>query len=109
LVLQIKSSKFVAYQEMKIQEPSTQVPIGHVPRTMKITARNDITRQCSAGDIVTITGVYMPQTVFSLRGTGLTQDTYLEAYQIIKEKANYKDTNPSEEMMERVQDVKGTC
>lgn len=32
LVLQVKSSKFVSYQDIKIQEPSDQVPIGHVPR-----------------------------------------------------------------------------
>ena len=32
LNLQIKQSKFMAYQEIKIQEPSDQVPIGHVPR-----------------------------------------------------------------------------
>ena len=39
LILQIKSSKFVPYQEIKIQEQSDQVPIGHVPRTMKVIAK----------------------------------------------------------------------
>lgn len=32
LVLQVKASKFISYQDIKIQEPSDQVPIGHVPR-----------------------------------------------------------------------------
>jgi DNA replication licensing factor MCM7 len=32
LIMQIKSSKFVSFQEIKLQEPSEQVPIGHVPR-----------------------------------------------------------------------------
>jgi DNA replication licensing factor MCM7 len=36
LVMQVKSSKFISYQEIKIQEPSDQVPIGHVPHTMSI-------------------------------------------------------------------------
>lgn len=57
---------------------------------------------------MTITGVFMPQ---SIAGgyRGLTQDTYLEAYSITKEKANYKDTVCSDEMLERIQDIRGTC
>jgi len=37
------------------------VPIGHVPRMIKIFARGELTRRCSPGDSVTITGVYMPK------------------------------------------------
>lgn len=44
LVLQVKSSRFVSHQEVKLQEPSDQVPIGHVPRTIKILAKGEITR-----------------------------------------------------------------
>jgi len=76
---------------------------------MNICARNEITRCCTPGDIVTITGVFMPQRITGMGTGGLVQDTYLDAYQITKEKANYKDSNPSEELMEKVQDVKGTC
>lgn len=32
LILQVKQSKFISYQDIKIQEPSDQVPVGHVPR-----------------------------------------------------------------------------
>ena len=85
------------------------MPIGHVPRNMKITARNEVTRKCAPGDIVTITGIFMPQSIYGLHRYGLVQDTYLEAYQIVKEKANYKETEPSEQMMEKVRDVKGCC
>jgi DNA replication licensing factor MCM7 len=60
LVMQIKSSKFISFQEIKIQEPSDQVPIGHVPRTMNIIAKGVNTRKCAPGDIITCTGVYMP-------------------------------------------------
>jgi DNA replication licensing factor MCM7 len=59
--MQVKSSKFIAFQEIKIQEPSEQVPIGHVPRTMNIIAKGVNTRRCAPGDIITVTGVYMPQ------------------------------------------------
>jgi len=83
LVMQVKSSKFISYQEIKIQEPSDQVPIGHVPRTKSIIAKGVNTRRCSPGDIITVTGVYMPQPFhgFAAMRTGtLTHDTYLEAF-----------------------------
>lgn len=86
--MQVKSSKFVSFQEIKIQEPSEQVPIGHVPRTMKVLARGVNTRKCSPGDIVTITGVYMPSpyTGFKAMRAGLTHDTHIEAFKIVKDK-----------------------
>ena len=86
--MQVKSSKFISYQEIKIQEPSDQVPIGHVPRTMHITAKGANTRKCAPGDIITVTGVYMPQPFmgFQAMKTGLTHDTYLEAFLITKDK-----------------------
>lgn len=58
------------------------MPIGHVPRTIKIKAQGEITRKCTPGDNVTITGVFMPQLFYGFRAPGLTQDTYLEAYSI---------------------------
>lgn len=60
LIFQVKSSRFVSYQDIKIQEPSDQVPIGHVPRMLKIIAKGEITRRCSPGDMVSITGIFMP-------------------------------------------------
>ena len=70
-MLQVKSSKFVSYQEIKLQEPSDQVPIGHVPRTIKIQAKGEITRKCSPGDMVTVTGIFMPAPFYGFRRPGL--------------------------------------
>lgn len=94
LVLQVKQSRFLSYQEVKIQEPSDQVPIGHVPRAMKVLARGEVTRQCTPGDIVTITGIYMPSPFFGYKAmrTGLTHDTFLDAFKIVKDKQNFKET-----------------
>jgi len=112
LVMQVKSSKFVSFQEIKIQEPSDQVPIGHVPRTMNIVANGVNTRRCGPGDIITVTGVYMPQPFhgFAAMRTGmLTHDTYLEAFQIQKDKQNYKESFLTEAALERVQELKDVC
>lgn len=58
------------------------MPIGHVPRTMNIIAKGVNTRKCAPGDIITVTGVYMPQPFhgFAARLAILTHDTYLEAF-----------------------------
>lgn len=109
LVLQIKSSKFVAYQDIKLQEPSDQVPIGHVPRTIKILARGEMTRKCSPGDMTTITGIFTPQPFYGFRRGGLSQDTFIEAFEIVKDKQNFKETLLNAERMERVMDIRGTC
>ena len=109
LIFQVKSSRFVSYQDIKIQEPSDQVPIGHVPRMLKIVARGEITRGCTPGDMVTVTGIFMPQPTYGFKKSGLFQDTFVEAYKIEKEKKNFRETLLTEERMERIFDIKGTC
>lgn len=109
LTLQIKQSKFIAYQDIKIQEPSDQVPIGHVPRTISLIARGPMTRQCAPGDIVTVTGVYLPTIESGYRKGGRSQlqhSTYIEIYQIKKEKTNFKEFMLSTEMLDRVKTMK---
>lgn len=39
----------------------------------------------------------------------LTHDTYLEAYQISKDKQNYKESFLTDEVIEQVQDLKNSC
>ena len=85
------------------------MPIGHVPRMIKIVARGAITRSCTPGDMVNVTGVFMPQPTYGFRRTGLFQDTYIEAFQIEKEKKNFRETLLTEERMERVNDIRHTC
>ena len=76
---------------------------------LKIVARGEITRTCSPGDMVNVTGVFMPQPTYGFRRNGLFQDTYIEAFQIEKEKKNFRETLLTEERMERVNDIRHTC
>ena len=39
LYLQTRGSKFMKYQEIKIQEHNDQVPVGNIPRSMTIITR----------------------------------------------------------------------
>ena len=94
---QPRGSKFIRYQELKLQELSSDVPMGHTPRSLTVHVRGTLTRQASAGDAVSITGVFLPVpfTGYKAMRAGLIADTYLEAMDIAKEKRGYDDKAPA--------------
>lgn len=61
---------------------SDQVPVGNIPRPLTIFCRGETTRQCSPGDHVSITGVFLPllRSGFRQIAQGLLSETYLEAH-----------------------------
>ena len=91
LFLQTRGSKFVKYQEIKIQEMPDQVPIGHIPRSMTVQARGACTRMCTPGDNVTLTGIFLPTKFTGFRAVkaGLIADTYLECMSVDRHKKSY--------------------
>ena len=91
LYMQTRGSKFVRYQEIKIQELPNQVPVGHIPRSMTVIARGDLTRKVNAGEVTTISGVFLPTPFTGVRAirAGLIADTYLEAMELELEKKSY--------------------
>eukprot|EP00040_Diaphanoeca_grandis_P001325 m.18150 g.18150 ORF g.18150 m.18150 type:complete len:739 (-) comp11864_c1_seq1:201-2417(-) len=105
LVLQTRGSKFEKFQELKIQELSRHVPTGHIPRTMTIYAKGDVTRLASPGDQVTVTGIFLPivKTGFKAIRGGLLSDTFLEAQTIEKHKKNYDEQNEKIDDEERAE------
>lgn len=56
IMMQTRGSKFTKYQELRVQELPEQVPVGHIPRSMTVIARGEVTRECIPGDITNITG-----------------------------------------------------
>ena len=102
LYLQTRGSRFVKFQELKIQEHSDQVPVGNIPRSLTIIAKGEQTRKALPGDHVVITGVFLPQANKGFKGMVgggggplLPERTFLEAHRIIK--VNKTDTDGSEE------------
>ncbi|CAF0887928.1 unnamed protein product [Didymodactylos carnosus] len=85
LSLQTRGSKFIKFQEIKIQEHTDQVPVGNIPRSMSIWCRGTNTRLCQPGDHVAITGIFLPllRTGFRQMVQGLLSDTFLEAHRIV--------------------------
>lgn len=108
MYFQSRSSKFVSFQEIKIQEPSDQIPMGHVPRSMTILALGEVVRQCTPGDTISVHGIYLPAVIGKGKNvkTKLLHDTYIEAFTIIKQKLSYKDTSISEEELSMIESQK---
>lgn len=86
LDMQTRGSKFVKFQEVKIQEHSDQVPVGHIPRTLTVYCRGETTRKCLPGDHIFVTGIFLPivKSGFSTRlGAALLNETYIDAHKIV--------------------------
>lgn len=85
LYLQTRGSKFVKFQELKIQEHSDQVPVGHIPRSLTVLCRGEVTRLAQPGDHVLITGIFLPlqRSGFKAMVSGLLSEIYLDAHRIL--------------------------
>lgn len=79
--------------QAKIQELADQVPKGHIPRTMTVQIRGELTRLVGPGDLVEISGIFLPTpyTGFKAMRAGLVADTYLEAMSITQTKKRYDE------------------
>lgn len=88
LNFQMRGSKFIKSQEIRLQEHSDQVPTGHIPRAITIVALGELTRSCAPGDHISVSGIFLPITRSGYRlggaGGGLTTDTFIEAHYITK-------------------------
>lgn len=93
LFLSTRASKFLPFQEVKIQEMADQVPVGHIPRTLSIHCNGTLTRKINPGDIVDVAGIFLPTpyTGFKAIRAGLLTDTYLEAQWVNQYKKAYDD------------------
>lgn len=60
------------------------MPVGHIPRSLNVFCRGEVTRQAQPGDHVLITGVFLPLARAGFRQlvSGLLSETYLEAHVI---------------------------
>lgn len=88
-----RASKFLPFQEIKVQELPEQVPIGQIPRSLTVSAYGSAVRKVNPGDVVDISGIFLPTpyTGFRAMRAGLLTDTYLEAHYIHQHKKAYED------------------
>ena len=60
IFMQTRGCKFVKYQEIKLQELPNQVPVGHIPRSLTVVVHGELTRLVTAGDVVSLSGIFVP-------------------------------------------------
>ena len=98
----------MSYQDIKVQELSDQVPIGHVPRTLKLQSKGPMVGKCSPGDIVQVTGIHTPTPYTGFKGmkAGLIHDTFIDVFDIDREKKSYKEYTISEEVLGQIDEDK---
>jgi len=103
--MQTRGSKFTKYQELKLQELPNQVPVGHIPRSVSIHVKGEMTRRCSPGDVVTVTGIFLPirYTGFRALKVGLQADTFVEAMGIERKKKTFDEFEIDEEMKSKIE------
>jgi len=83
-----RTSKLVANQEVRVQEPARDVPMGSVPRSMSIVLKGDMCHALRPGEAVTVSGVFLPikHTGFSKIKRGNQVEMQLHAHHVVKHK-----------------------
>ena len=108
LFMSTRASKFLPFQEIKIQEMADQVPVGHIPRTLTVHAHGSQTRCVNPGDVVDIAGIFLPTpyTGFKAIKAGLLTDTYLEAMHFEQHKKQYDDIVIDTRTVQRIEELR---
>lgn len=105
---QTRGSKFVKFQEIRLQESPEEVPEGNVPRSIIVYAMGENTRLCQCGDKVTIDGIWLPIPNvggFAAMRAGLTSNTYLQCMRLLKEKKGYDIEEQDSKLLKQVQKI----
>lgn len=105
---QVRASKFVAFQEVRIQEMTDQVPMGHIPRSMAVHLRSHLARKLSPGDVVNLSGIFLPLPYTGFRGlrAGLLTDTYLDAQYVEQLKKTYNEMELTPEIEAQIDELR---
>lgn len=90
---QTREAKFVKHQEVRLQEISEDVPVGHTPCSIIVKCYGELTRLCAPGDIITLTSIYLVQT-----SAKNSLENYLHAMDVCKEKSAYVEMPQSVSM-----------
>ncbi|KAJ1724267.1 DNA replication licensing factor MCM7 [Coemansia erecta] len=89
---QTRGSRFVRFQEVRLQEMADQVPMGDIPRSLTVHCYEAAVRRLSPGDVAHVAGVFLPQPYTGLRAlrAGLLADTLVEAHHVQPLKRRYE-------------------
>nr|UWK20599.1 DNA replication licensing factor [Trichoderma psychrophilum] len=99
-----RASKFLPFQEVKVQELAEQVPIGQIPRSLTVHCFGSLVRKINPGDVVDISGIFLPTpyTGFKAMRAGLLTDTYIEAHHVHQHKKAYSEMIVDAQLVRRI-------
>ncbi|GBF93305.1 DNA replication licensing factor MCM7 [Raphidocelis subcapitata] len=102
--MQTKGSKFIKFQEARLQESADEVPEGATPRTLSLHLRGEVTRSLKAGDNVVLAGVFLPEPFSGWKAmrAGLLTSTYLEVMHVTQAKAGYADMTITQDQIDAI-------
>jgi DNA replication licensing factor MCM7 len=108
LFMSTRASKFLPFQEIKIQELAEQVPVGHIPRSLTAHAHGELCRTVNPGDIVDMGGIFLPTpyTGFKALKAGLLTDTYLQIQHVEQHKKQYDDARMDPKTARRMEELR---
>lgn len=107
-MFQSSSSKFISYQELKIQETSDQLIEGSIPRTFHVQLLGELVKTASPGDVVEIQGILLPDKRNHMRHKAdVIFDAYIEAHKIVREKKKYVEYNITASQLEEITSISG--
>lgn len=92
----LRGSKFTRFQEVRIQEPHHEVPVGSVPRQILLHFTGDLCRTVLPGDAVSVTGVYNIMKQSGPMARFSDSLLFLTVHRISKHKQGYADTDDAE-------------
>lgn len=103
-----RASKFLPFQDVKIQELASQVPVGQIPRMLNIHVSGTLVRSMDPGDIVDVAGIFLPvpYTAYKAWKAGLLTETYLLAQSVKQHKRKYESLGITPEVEEKVSDIR---
>ncbi|VEU23487.1 DEKNAAC104654 [Brettanomyces naardenensis] len=103
-----RASKFVPFQDVKIQELASQVPVGQIPRMLSVHVCGDLVRSMDPGDIVDVAGIFLPvpYTAYKAWKAGLLTETYLQAQSVKQHKRKYESLGLTSEVEEKVAEIR---
>lgn len=98
LKLELITSKFVKYQEVKIQESPARVPAGSIPRSQKLVVKGSLTRKLLPGMSVILAGILTPLQKEGYRAmrSSLVTETTFNVQDVMVQKHRLYDLAPAE-------------
>jgi replicative DNA helicase Mcm len=89
----------INFQKLEIQEPHDEVTGGETPQTISLNVRGGLAGRVSAGDSVTVTGIYTA----TAQSNSSVFNTFIEGVNVQAEQKEFEEVEITDEDLEKIQ------